>query len=272
MAQNPARRLTCVFAVALLFVAPLIAYPVTIAKTQTPAANPVPASDATGVPIRGEQHHHLVLENSYVHVYFVEIPGHDSVPLHRHDLPYVSVPPPGEADALGGVSSGPEARPAVDESRVRYTFGGFSHAVTNPSDLPLRNIAIELVRPQGTIRNRCREVLKDQPKENCDMSPSGDSALPRHYALFETDEIVVEHWEVGPNSTSAPWDNHLDILVAALTGASISAAGVDSAKLPHGIVWLPGGSHPVFKTASSAGHFVAITFKDSGSASASNNR
>jgi hypothetical protein len=219
-----------------------------------------------------KHHHYLVLENSYAHAYFVEIPGHETTLLHRHDLPYVSVPP-GGADALGAIANGPDARPAVDGSRVSYTFGGFSHAVTNRGDVPLRNIAIELVRPQGAIRNRCREVVKDQPKEACGIALANDSNLPRHFPLFETGEILVEYWELGPHSSSGPWDNHLDILVAGLTDISASSGSATGpADAPHGILWVPADSYPIFTTTSASGHFVAITFKDSGPCATGNNR
>src|SRR5258708_39528294 len=36
----------------------------------------------------GEQHHHLVLENSYVRVYTVIVPARESTLLHRHDEDY----------------------------------------------------------------------------------------------------------------------------------------------------------------------------------------
>jgi hypothetical protein len=214
--------------------------------------------------MRDEHHHHLVLENSYVRAYFVEIPGHESTLLHRHDFPYLNVPP-GGADIATSVSTGPDVGPPADGSRVSYTLGGFSHAVTNRGGVPLRNIAIELIRPQGTIRNRCREAVKDQPKENCDMAFASDSRRPRHYALFETDEVLVEYWELSPHSSSGPLANHLDILVAALTDISARVgSATDSANAPHGILWLPADSHAIFKTAATGGHFVAITFKDSG--------
>jgi hypothetical protein len=126
-----------------------------------------------------------------------------------------------------------------------------------------------LIRPQGTIRNRCREVVKDHPREACDIPPATVPGLPKHYALFETDEILAEYWELSPNSTAALQDDRLDTLVAGLTNVSVTAgSGTDSANAPHGILWLPAGSKPIFKTRATGGHFVAITFKDSASSTA----
>jgi hypothetical protein len=254
MAHYPGWRPSPFFAAALLSAIPLFPQARVVAQA--------PEFAAAAIPMAEEHHHHLVLENSYVRAYFVEIQGHESTLLHRHDFPYVNVPPSG-VDAPTG---DPNAGLADDGSRISYTLGGFSHVVSNPGDVVRRSIAIELIRPQGTIRNRCREVVKDQPREDCDMPPVAVSALPKHYALFETDEILAEYWELSPNSTASLPEDRLDTLVAGLTNVSVTAdSRTDSANAPHGILWLPAGSKPIFKTPAASGHFVAITFKDSSS-------
>lgn len=202
-----------------------------------------------------EHHHHLVFENSYVKAYYVEIPAHDSTLYHRHDLPYVSLPLPSAANAPPG---GP---------RVGYMAAGFSHTVSNPTGVPLRNVAIELVRPQGSARNRCAEAVRGQPLNNCDKPASPAPSLPLHYALFETDEILVQYWELGRNSAITPADARLDILVGGLTGITeVDAASRSPLAAQAGLLWLPAGSDTIFKTGTkSGGHFVTITFKDSAS-------
>lgn len=201
-----------------------------------------------------EHHHHLVFENSYVKAYYVEIPGHESTLYHRHDLPYVSLPLP----SAGTVPPAP---------RVGYAAAGFSHAVNNPGDAPLRNVAVELVRPQGSVRNRCAEVVRGQPLTDCDKPGSPSPSVPLHYALFETGEILVEYWELGPNSAIDPADARLDILVGSLSGITeADAASRSPLAAQAGLEWLPAGSEAVFKTsAKSGGHYITIKFKDSAS-------
>jgi hypothetical protein len=213
-----------------------------------------------------EHHHHLEFENSYVRVFFVEIAAHESTLFHRHDFPYLSVPPAGAGAAMAPPPGA--ARQGTDLPRVGYSPGNFSHAVSNTQDFPLRNVAIELLRPQGTVRNRCAQAVRDQPKENCDI-PEPSAATPAtHAPLFETDELLVEAWQIAGSETTPPWDDRADILLASLGGVSVTASGgIDSANaLKGGLLWLPAGSKPVFKTTrASDGHFIAITFKDSGS-------
>jgi hypothetical protein len=210
--------------------------------------------------MREESHHHLIFRNSYVNVFFVEIPPHETTLPHHHDLPYISVAP-----------GGPDAPPddnVVTEKRfeVGYSQGNFSHSVTNSSDATLRNIAIELVRPQGEIRNGCVAVVENQPNRPCLVHRSrGPDRWNSRRVDFVSEQTVVESWFIDRASTLEPFDDPRDMLIAGLNGVSISgASGLDSANaLRGGVLWVPAGSNPVFKTAPDHdGHFIAITFQD----------
>jgi len=211
-----------------------------------------------------EGHHHLVMENAYIRAFFVEIPPHESTLYHRHDLPYVSLPPPPLANGPSTPVAS-NARPSPSGPRVSYALGGFSHTVNNTAEVTLRNIAIELLRPQGPARNRCAEIVRGQPLGDCDKPASADPAGTSHYALFETDEIVVEDWEIAPGATISPADAHLSTLVGGLSGIEEVTAKGDSRLAPQaGLVWLLAGSKTTLKSGPSGGHFVTITFRDSG--------
>ncbi len=211
------------------------------------------------IPVEQEHHHHLVFENSYVRVFYVEIPPHEATLYHRHDLPYVSLPPPPVDNPPAASNLAPSA------PRVGYMSGGLSHTVTNSRDVPLRNVAVELLRPQGSVRNRCAQVLGDQPPGDCDKRASADRSIRSHYTLFETDEISVEYWDVGTGATIRPADPQLSTLVGSLTGMAQVLAEGNSQMVPQaGLVWLPGGSQTAFQTGADAGgHFIRMVFKDS---------
>ncbi|HXU19713.1 MAG TPA: hypothetical protein VN788_03925 [Verrucomicrobiae bacterium] len=233
---------------------------------QAPAQSAGRASQRAPISMEQEHHHHLEFENSYVRVFFVEIPSHESTLFHRHDFPYLSVPPTGIGGAI------PSSRGAAGQGTglpmIGYSPGNFSHAVSNSQDFALRNVAIELLRPQGGIHNRCEQAVRDQPKENCDIAEPSAAAPATHTPLLETDELSVEAWHIAANVTAPPWNDRADILLASLGGVSVtSSGGIDSVNvLKGGLLWLPAGSKPVFKTAPARdGHFIAITFKDSGS-------
>jgi hypothetical protein len=237
------------------------------ARGQAPA--PAPAA----VSVHDEPHHHLVFENSYVRAYYVDVAPHESTLNHRHDLPYFGVVLSG-GSAAGAPPAGTAAPPPAQAPRAIYSPGGISHTVSNPADTPFRNVSVELLHPQGKVRNRCREVVPGQPLDQCDMAAAGAVPNPSHYAVFETEEILVEYWQIGANFTMQPWDNRLDMLLVDLDGASMTAAGgIDSHHAsPGGVLWLPAGSQPVFKASMDrGGHFFAIILKDSASSSSSPN-
>ena len=219
-----------------------------------------------GIPMREESHHHLVFANQYVNVFFVEIPPHETTLLHHHDLPYVSIPPGNVKATSPQAGIAPQA--GIRIPNIPYAVGGFSHAVTNSGDATLRNIAVEVIHPQGSVRNRCEEVVPGQPLVRCDMPPSTNFTLPMHYALFETDEILVEDWEVGPNVEIVPADSRYDMLIGGASG--IEKARV-STSLPDdpvpwtqgGLLWLRAKSPTILTFGPNGGHFIAILFKDS---------
>ena len=225
------------------------------------AQAPLPPEAAATIPIEQEHYHQQVFANSYVKAFYVEIPAHDATLYHRHDLPYVSLPPP-----LANAPTVPAGAPA-QQPRVSYNPGGFSHAVTNSGDVALRNVAIELLHPQGAVRNRCQEVVRGQPLNNCDKPTSPDPSVPYHYTLFETDEIVVEYFALPPHSifTSSP---NRDMLAGGLSGVNTNAPTGARANGPFfeprsGLAWLPSGSTTLFEAAPDAvGHFITIKFKD----------
>ena len=238
--------------------APCVFAAIFLAAVSLPAQTSTLTSDPA-IPMREESHHHLIFQNSYVNIFFVEIPPHETTLPHHHDLPYVSVPP-GGADASFDDKQRPE---------VGYSAGNFSHAVTNSSDVTLRNIAIELVRPQGAIRNYCSVVAENQPQGPC-LRRRGRGDRPNsRWVEFGSDEIVVESWYFEQEETAEPFDDTRDMLIVGLNGVSVSgASSLDSANaLRGGVLWVPAGSKPVFKTAPDRdGHFVTITFTDSAQA------
>ena len=239
-----------------------------LVSERAPAQTSEPTSERASLSMEQEHHHHLEFENSYVRVFFVEIPAHGSTLFHRHDFPYLSVPPTG-ADAAMPPTPGPSGQ-ETGLPMIGYSPGNFSHAVSNSRDFVLRNVAIELLHAQGATHNRCEQVVRDQPKEGCDILEANTAIPATRTPLFETDEILVEAWHIIGRVSTPPWDNPTDVLLASLSGVSVTApGGIDSANaLKGGLIWVPAGSRPVFKTDPAGdGHFIAITFKDSSSPS-----
>jgi hypothetical protein len=110
------------------------------------------------VPLQDEPHHRLLLHNEFVRVYTLGISPNDATLIHRHDLPYVAVNF-GAADIVDIVQGKSEAHLKLQDGQVTYAAGGFTHVLRADSSSAVRNVMIELVRPQGTARNLCKPVI-----------------------------------------------------------------------------------------------------------------
>lgn len=229
---------------------------------------PAPASDA--VAVKDEPHHHLVLENSFVRAYYVELAVHQATLLHKHDLPYLAISL-GPADIINAVAGKPEVHLGIGDGQVNYSKGGFSHIARTDDGLPFRNFTVELLRAQGAPRNLCVSVVADQPQGECPhgnpgvarAAPSPASIKP----LFETDEILVESGVIaaGGSYTQAAGRPARLLLVLDQTTLTVESAGATNKVLHTGdVLWIAPGATPTFAnaTAFQTCAFSLVVFKD----------
>src|SRR5215471_18820221 len=134
----------------------------------TLAQEPVPLAHGN---VPGEPHHHLKIENEYVRVYDVEVPPHENTLLHQHDHDYTYVSL-GPSDVVNAVLNKPEIHLQLKDGETHFTRGGFAHVA--------RNLAIELLKPQGEPYNLCGNILAGDPW-HCD-----ERQKPKHRNYAET--------------------------------------------------------------------------------------
>lgn len=237
------------------------------ARGQAPAGNGAPSTNAApaaaqtaapaAVATKDEPHHHLVLENSYVRVLHVEIPGHAATLLHTHDLPYVSVTI-GAADFVNAVAGKPEAHATLADAQVGYSKGGFAHIVRTDAGTPFQNFTVELLKPQGAARNRCVKVVPDSAVQDC---PAGAAVT----AVFETDEMLAEFETLAPQGkrVDVASDSPRLFLVLDKSELTIAIAALGDTKLHTAdAFWLPAGAAPVLTNSGAmTSRFLVLTFK-----------
>jgi hypothetical protein len=119
----------------------------------------------TAVPIKEEPHHHLILENSYVRVFRVEVISPDATPLYRHDFPYVYMSI-GKAQFTKAVEDQPEKHVTMENGQLGYSKGGFAQVIRAENDTPFYNITVELLHPQENMHSDCAKVLGG-PLDGC---------------------------------------------------------------------------------------------------------
>lgn len=140
-----------------------------------------------------EPHHHLVFQNEYVRVYEVEVGPHSATLEHQHEYDNLFVPF-GNAHLANRVTGKLETHVDLADLAVNFSREPYSHVIRNEADQPFRNITIELLRPQGELR---------------EFYPSLDSALAavpergrsvRQATVLETQEMRLRAVSVGAGS------------------------------------------------------------------------
>src|ERR1700738_525130 len=267
--MNPALRLLCAMMLWVLLCAALRAQaPGSNFPLQNPTAPPGP------VPINEEPHHRLVLQNDFTHVYNVMVPPLDATLLHQHDLPYLYVTL-GPADIVNAIVGKPELHQILHDGETHYTPGKFAHVARTDTGLPFHNITIELVRPQGTTKNICKDVIPGQPTDcpqpqaastgaSGKRKPSEAAEEPVPY--FETDEIRVDLYQVAGAKDYVDAAPKVHALLVALSNANLDAnLGGEHISFLHGgdVLWMPAGQHRrIVDFLGTNSSFLLISFKD----------
>jgi hypothetical protein len=168
-----------------------------------------------GVPISGEQHHHLVVENKFIRAYEVELAPHDSTLLHRHEKDYVYVVF-GDADVTNAVQGQPEVKVHLPDTTVNFARGPFAHVAGNDGNTTFRNITIELLSNQGELKTYYPSVKAalDAAMTQSEKDPIARFRGGFDSAILETDAIRVSAVRVKPNETWSPLNlNHAYLVV-----------------------------------------------------------
>lgn len=231
------------------------------------AQEPVPLAHGD---VPGEPHHHLKIENECVRAYYVEVPPHEATQLHQHDHDYIYVSL-GPSDVMNAPLNKPEVHLVLKDGETHFTRGGFAHVARNLSDAPFRNVTIEFLRPQGSGRNICAEVLPGSPMitDICGAPVSGQP-VPFSTILFETDGAYTRLYSLPPTVGVPPVKAKMSRLLVTLDQSEIESAlpGESPRTLQGGdLLWFPAGSDPAIKNVgTTVARYLFISFKDSGAA------
>ena len=129
----------------------LIALPLTRVSASRVAMQSATPPQVNSVPISEEHHHHLVLANSFIQAYEVEVPPHDSTLLHRHDQDYVYIVF-GDADITNAVENKEPVKAHLADTTVNFAKGPFAHIARDDGNTIFRNITVQLLQPQGELK------------------------------------------------------------------------------------------------------------------------
>lgn len=229
------------------------------------------------VSLRDEPHHQLVLQNDFANVYTVAVPPNDMTLMHRHDLPYVAIDF-GAANITNMVQGQNQTTLNLRDGQVVYSAGGFTHIVRTNSGSAFRNVTMELVKPQGTARNLCKQVIEGPlscPQEQQQQASAKGATTKKKPAAadaddvvpyFETDEVRVEVVTVSMQREYVDESPKENALLVAMSNSNMSAeVGGHAASFLHSgdILWLPAGeARKVNDFLGTRSNFLLVSFKD----------
>jgi hypothetical protein len=215
------------------------------------------SANLTGVPISQEKHHHLVLENSYVQVYEVEVGPHDATLLHQHVHDYAAITL-GDASLTNAIAGQPVTRMRLADTTVKLTRGMFSHIITNRAETPFRSVDIELERAQGQSSVLFSTI--DQ------ALAAGDPDGAGMVSVAESEEMRLAATRVAAGASWSPARDERDRLVVMIDKIHDTAGPKEhNSTFPAGMLaWVPAGkSWSVANPSAHPMRLVVVEFKDS---------
>lgn len=245
-------------ALAMTFSAALACGP----RRASPAAQ---AGVTTPVPISREHHHHLILENSYLRAYEVEVPARESTLLHQHDYDYIYVVL-GGAQVTNTLVGKPEARMYLPDTTVNFAKGPFAHVAGNTGDTPFRNVTISLLHKQGEVKDYYPSVdAALSPAAQASPTRSNDMMGVNQAVILETDEVRVLAIHLDPARLWSSTEAHGRFIV--LLDKMKDTAGPrekNAPTFPAGLLkWISAGQKWEFNNDTQyEKRFVMLEFKD----------
>jgi hypothetical protein len=203
------------------------------------------AQDPSIVELKNEPHHHLVLQNNYVNVYSVQVPPHDLVRLHKHEVNAIGIT---INDAVITVASPgkPDSRQTVAGGQMRLQPAGYIHSTAVEDDTPFRNVTVELLLPQQNLHNVCATVISGKPLNCPDRSSAPSAAIPSEEIAFASDATKISTIRLAPGRSATFGDTASPGLFVALDdGSATKLTTGEDRQLPKGAtVWRDAGTAP----------------------------
>lgn len=104
------------------------------------------AAQVEAVPITSEPAHHLVFQNEFTRVFFVEVPIGKQTLLHEHKNNYVFVTI-GDSDVENMPQGKEPVHLELKDGDVRFVNAPLIHVAKNLANSPFKNVTIEILKP-----------------------------------------------------------------------------------------------------------------------------
>jgi quercetin dioxygenase-like cupin family protein len=212
---------------------------------------------ASVVPVAAEPHHHLVLQNSHLRAFRVEVLPHEQTLLHHHASDYVSVILAG-AEVENDVEGKPPAIAKSAAGDVRLTAAPLTHLVKNVGNTPFRNVTVEILGPPAPSGEPGAPAAQSPARtaDGVTRTPRGETAAVRvSETIINPGITVAEHTHAVPHLLLALSDLELQSKVAGRPPETVRLA-------PGEVRWFEAGlRHTVTNLSPGPAHYVTLDFK-----------
>jgi quercetin dioxygenase-like cupin family protein len=223
----------------------------------------VPAQAAPEVEITAEPHHHLILENKSVRVFYVDVPTNDSTLIHRHRHDYIYVTL-GASAIVNSIVGKPSITGSMQDGDTQLAPAPFAHSVKTVSATPFRNVTIELLEDAKLRQDAQSNATHWDETRGLDILNGGTKEI-----LFVKDGVRVTEYELQPGRNApTPQGAYLIVPVSSLhleasdrpvnaPRDAWSTVAMDSGEA----AWVPPGHfHSVTNAGHSPAKFITLEF------------
>lgn len=220
--------------------------------------NPIP------VPITEEPYHHLVLENSYVRVFAVELPPLKTTLIHQHDYDYVFVILTDGAIATGVNGTAPEVGHNYGKGDTRYFHGGVKTQFRNvETAVAHRHITVEIKKK---TRQPYDYSLSDYYSRDYGIVPPPVEPLRTYTTTLNRDTVRMSEVQILPGESWSKLEGDFPFMVIAENDLELRDAKDRQAEPMRigeaGIAWSPDLFRKALVNLSSKpARFVLLEFK-----------
>ena len=213
------------------------------------SAQPGALAQAQTVPVDKEPDHHLVLENEFTKVYFVEVPAGKQTLSHEHVNDYVFVTI-GDSDVENRPEGKEPTRLQLKGGETRFVKAPLVHVAKNVANTPFRNVTILILKAGDAGENTASSHV---------ISENGFTRRP----IIDNNKVRVTECTFDAGASVPTHTHQLPHLVVAVSQTHIgSDSGSQLDLQPGKTKWVPAGiTHSIKNTGSQAAHFVVIEFK-----------
>jgi quercetin dioxygenase-like cupin family protein len=208
------------------------------------------------VEITAEPHHHQVLVNDQVRVFYVDVDPHSETLMHwhRHDYVYITL---GSSQVVSAVKGKDPVSLKLNDGDTYFLPATFAHIARNLADTPFRNVTVELLQDEKLRHSTYHWGANQGGDRGLQILHGGTQEI-----LWVKDSVRASEVELQMGA-ALPRDHAGPFLLVALTNCELQSetAKATTVSLKTGDThWFPATAHSLTNAAHTPAKFITLEF------------